>query len=214
MGISVERCIEQITQFSGESLTSTIAKLEEVFVGKERSQIVDQLQAASISEQLLEAAHTIKRTAAQIDVILHALGILLLLPSILEEGERVESLSLGAGSSGARRVDLETDLRMAEFTFINWRGNDSTRLQKIFKDFYRLAEIASLKRKELWLTDDAYVQKYFNSRSSVRSATHKHRDIWEDFQRKYPNIERVSEYYRLHSRQVLVKVYDESSDAA
>jgi hypothetical protein len=91
----------------------------------------------------------------------------------------------------------------------DWRGNDNTRLQKMFKDFYRLAEFPTIKRKELWVTDDTYVLKYLRSGSSVRSATHKHRDVWESFQNKYPVIEKVSEYYRLHSCRVNLRVYDQ-----
>ena len=103
----------------------------------------------------------------------------------------MESLSLGAGSSETKRFDLETNRRIAEFTFIEWTGNDNTRLQKIFKDFYRLAEFETKKRKELWVTDDAYVLKYLRSGSSIRSATHKHRDVWENFQKQYPDAKAV-----------------------
>jgi hypothetical protein len=138
-------------------------------------------------------------------------GILVLLPSLLNPGEIVESLSLGAGSTEAKRFDLETDLRVAEFTFIEWTGNDNTRLQKIFKDFYRLAEFPTAKKKELWLSDDTYVLKYLRSGSSVRSATHKHRDVWEDFQEKFPHTSTVGEYYRLRGATVALKVYESAS---
>lgn len=43
------------------------------------------------------------------------------LPHILEPDERVESVSLGAGNTG-RDFDLETNVRVAEFKFIHWRG--------------------------------------------------------------------------------------------
>ena len=39
-----------------------------------------------------------KRLAGQINVTIHALGILLCLPHILEPSERVEPVSLGAGA--------------------------------------------------------------------------------------------------------------------
>jgi hypothetical protein len=84
------------------------------------------------------------------------------------------------------RFDVGTDKRIAEFTFIEWRGNDSTRLQKLFKDFFRIAEFKTDKSKELWLTDDTYVLKYLRSGAAVRSATHKNRDVWEAFRMKYP----------------------------
>lgn len=132
----------------------------------------------------------------------------MILPFILKDQEIVESLSLGAGSSEAKRFDLETNLRIAEFTFIDWRGNDNTRLQKIFKDFYRLAEFPTKKEKELWVSDDTYVMKYLRSRASVRSATQKHRDVWETIQSSYPEIQIVSDYYRRHGAKVTLKVYD------
>jgi hypothetical protein len=99
---------------------------------------------------------------------------------------------------------------VAEFTFIEWRGNDNTRLQKIFKDFYRLAEFTTSKLKEFWVTDDRYVLKYLMSGSSVRIATHKHRDVWESFQRKYPAIESVSDYYHLHASAISLRVLPHS----
>jgi hypothetical protein len=207
-GMQLAECVEQITKFSGTSLASKIAEMELNFVRLDKAAVVERLRADSIDTTLLDAARTVKRAAAQIDVVLHALGIVVLLPRVLEDGEVVESLSLGAGSSEAKRFDLETNRRVAEFTFIDWQGNDNTRLQKMFKDFYRLSEFKTEKRKELWLTDDTYLLKYFRSGSSVRSATHKHRDVWEDFQARYPNATRVSDYYRIHAADVRLKVYD------
>jgi hypothetical protein len=189
--------VEQIARFSGSDLSSKISELEFKFAKRTGGEIATQLRADSINHDLLRAARSIKRAAAQIDVVLHAIGIVVLLPSILEDAEIVESLSLGAGSSEASRFDLETNRRIAEFTFIEWTGNDNTRLQKIFKDFYRLAEFETAKRKELWLTDDSHVLKYLRSGSSIRSATHKHRDVWETFQARYPEIGTVREYYRM-----------------
>jgi hypothetical protein len=199
--------VERIARFSGKNLASKIAELEFKFANLQKQDIVRNLNADSIDGKLLDAARLVKHAAAQIDVVLHSLGILVLLPSILEDGEVVESLSLGAGSSEAKRFDLETNRRIAEFTFIEWTGNDNTRLQKIFKDFYRIAEFNTPKRKEIWLTDDTYALKYLRSGTSIRSATHKHRDIWENFQAKYPSIEKVRDYYRLRAENVIFRVY-------
>lgn len=206
-GTKLAAYVEKISTFSGKSLASRISELEWAFAGLDKTTIPEKLRASLIDGDVLEAARSIKKAAAQIDVVLHALGILLLLPEILDDGERVESLSLGAGTSELRRFDLETNKRIAEFTFIDWQGNDNTRLQKVFKDFYRLAEFETVKRKELWLSDDSYVLKYLRSNSSVRSATHKHRDVWEDFIARYPNIERISDYYRLRAATVRLRVY-------
>jgi hypothetical protein len=206
-GAKLASYVERISTFSGTSLASTIAELEFGFARLDKREIAEKLRSSLIDNDLLDAARAIKRAAAQIDVVLHTLGILLLLPEIFIDGERIESLSLGAGTSELRRFDLETTVRVAEFTFIDWRGNDNTRLQKVFKDFYRLAEFKTDKKKELWLTDDSFVLKYLRSNSSVRSATHKHRDVWEDFTAKYPSLERVSDYYRMHATDVALRVY-------
>src|SRR5437879_5012473 len=94
----------------------------------------------AISADLLVAAHLLKKAAGEIHVIIHAAAILLLIPHLFEDGEVVESLSLGAGNAGKKGFDLVTSHRIAEFTFIRWRGNDSRRQDKIFEDFYKLAE--------------------------------------------------------------------------
>ena len=201
------KSVEQIAHFSGRNLASKISELEFKFVALNRQQVTHRLNENSVDQELVRAAREIKRAAAQIDVVLHALGILVLLPSILEDGEIVESLSLGAGSSESKRFDLETTHRIAEFTFIEWTGNDNVRLQKVFKDFYRLAEFRTTKTKELWLTDDAYILRYLRSGSSIRTATGKHREIWERFQKEYPNVQTVQEYYRMRINEVRFRTY-------
>jgi hypothetical protein len=42
-------------------------------------------------------------------------------PHVLEDDEHVEHLSLGAGNTRCP-FDLETDRRVAEFKFVNWRA--------------------------------------------------------------------------------------------
>jgi hypothetical protein len=199
------RIADRIARFAGADLGSTIAGLESQFTNLNKRQIEKQLKLAAIERELFDSARTLKRAAAQIDVVIHALGILVILPTILEPGEKIESLSLGAGSTRAKRFDLETDRRVAEFTFIEWRGRDSTRLQKIFKDFYRLAEYRTRKKKELWLTDDASVRRFFSGKKKIRSATYKHRDVWENFKAKYPRLIFVKEYYESRGNHVAIR---------
>jgi hypothetical protein len=199
--------IEQIATFAGTNLASTVANLESNFAQLTKQEVLQQLTAFSINDELVEAARSVKRAAGQINVVIHALGILTCLPLILGEGEIVEALSLGAGSTENQRFDLETNRRVAEFTFIDWRGNDNTRLQKIFKDFYRLAEFKTDKAKELWLTESAHALKYLKSDTSIRSATHKHRNVWDSLRERYPSLETVNDYYRLHSEDVALREF-------
>jgi len=62
------------------------------------------LLAEDLDANTLAAARTVKAIAGQVNVVMHAAGIMLALPWILDPGETVQSLSLGAGTvgSGAR----------------------------------------------------------------------------------------------------------------
>src|SRR5947208_16338951 len=96
----------------------------------------------------------LKLIAAEINVAIHAVGILISLPSLLNEGEKVEKLSLGASNIG-KAFDVQMDSRVAEFTFINWQGgSESARKKKIFKDFFFLPEANTDKQRFLYVIDD------------------------------------------------------------
>ncbi len=111
----------ELSEFVRDDLTTSLAGIESAIAGLDLGNCRDFLDDFSVSEDALSAAYGIKRLAGQINVTIHALGILSCLPHLLLEGERVESVSLGAGNAG-RKFDLETNLRIAEFKFINWRG--------------------------------------------------------------------------------------------
>lgn len=78
------------------------------------------LTTSGAKAEVLGAAALIKHLAGQINVVIHALGILLCLPHILRPGEVIDYVSLGAGNTG-RAFDLETNHRIAEFKFIRWQ---------------------------------------------------------------------------------------------
>jgi hypothetical protein len=149
--------------FRGGSLRQAIAELERTTVGLTSATAWSHLDQFGVGMELLLAALLIKRSAAQINEIVHAVGILLALPRILEPREAVEGLSLAAGNTG-KGFDLETTNRVAEFTFIQWRGGSEViRQNKIFKDFYFLAEADTTKRRELYVVGTAYPAKFFES---------------------------------------------------
>ncbi|WP_246571886.1 hypothetical protein [Bradyrhizobium liaoningense] len=94
------------------------------------------LSSSGDEKQALAAAASLKRVAVQVNTAIYALGIMLCVPHILEDGEIVEYVSLGAGNTG-RPFDLETNLRVAEFKFIHWQGTaDTIRQNSVFKDFF------------------------------------------------------------------------------
>jgi hypothetical protein len=112
--------------------------------------------------------------AGQINVVVHTLGILASLPHILRPGEVIESLSLGAGNTG-RRHDLETDLRVAEFKFISWRGGaEAIRQNTLFVDLFNLANSPTSKPREMYVVGKEQPLKFLNNNRSIRSVLSKH----------------------------------------
>src|ERR1700738_3688617 len=95
-------------------LTLRVGDLERELAGRTREEAANALAADDVTPALLQAALAVKRIAGEINVIVHAVGILVALPYVLKPGERIQSLSLGAGNTG-RRHDLETDRQIGEF---------------------------------------------------------------------------------------------------
>ena len=91
---------KSIQQFEAGSLRDRLSNLEKVFETTDKQTSQTLVSTQNITASLLESAFVLKEVAGQINVIVHAVGILIALPHILKEGERVESLSLGAGNTG------------------------------------------------------------------------------------------------------------------
>jgi hypothetical protein len=166
------------------------------------------LANGGVNGQTLTGAGVVKRLAGQIHVVIHALGILLCLPRILEEGERLEYVSLGAGNTG-RNFDLETNARIAEFKFISWQGGpESVRQNSLFKDFFFLAEYEGSKRRYLYVLGTEYPLKFFNGNRALSSVL-THRDVQKQFHSKCGDAYwTVREYYT--QRKHLVTIEDVS----
>ena len=161
--------IRAVDRFSGGDLTRQIGQLELALKGCDQGRSRAVGFDAGVTSQLLAAAYSLKRAAGQVHVVIHAVAISLLVPKIIEQGERVEYVSLGAGNTG-REFDLETDRRVAEFKFIHWRGGSETiRQNAIFKDFYRLAEFSTSKRRELFVLDTKYPLQFLEGGRSIES---------------------------------------------
>ena len=152
-----------LESFRAGSLRDSVARLENKLVGLTKADAPSQLGELGVSMELMLAALLIKRHAGQINEIVHAIGILLALPHILEDGEVVEGLSLAAGSAG-KEFDLETTKRVAEFTFIRWQGgSEVVRQNKVFKDFFFLAEAETDKLRELYVVRTTHPSKFLES---------------------------------------------------
>jgi hypothetical protein len=162
-------------------LTNRIAELEYGLRGAEGHSIARLLADKGVEERMLEGALVVKRLAGQVNVAVHSLGILLALPAILEKGEVVDELSLGAGNTG-RSFDLATDLRIAEFKFIAWRGGaEAIRPNSLFVDLYHLAEADTDRRRQLYLTDLVHPTRFLQGRRAIKSVLTKHGTVTEEF---------------------------------
>jgi hypothetical protein len=164
------------------------------------------LDESLAGREVLAAASEMKRLAGQINVTIHALGILLCLPHILEPGESVEYVSLGAGNTG-RRFDLETNQRVAEFKFVRWRGGSETiRQNSIFKDFVLLAEYPTSKRKHLYLLGIRHALKFLNGGRALTSVLSRNEKLRSTFFRRFGDqFKTVGDYFAIHGASVAVE---------
>jgi hypothetical protein len=167
--IAIADAIHLLQTFRGSDLTQTIYQIEKSVKGVSAEKYLAVLSTSGAKAEVLGAAGLVKQLAGQINVVIHALGILLCLPHILRPGEIIEYVSLGAGNTG-RAFDLETTLRVAEFKFIRWQGGpESIRQNSLFKDFYELAEHETPKEKYLYVLGTDHGEKFFNGGRALTS---------------------------------------------
>lgn len=192
--------------FKGESLPGTVAKIEQAFRGTTKSSVLPLLERTSITADLFTAALLIKKNASQIDEVVHTLGILLALPSILEGDEEVESLSLAAGNTG-KGFDLETTRRIAEFTFIQWQGGPEViRQNKVFKDFYFLAEAETDKIRELYVVGTQHAERFFISGRALPRILNGNAKLGDHFKSRYgTRFKVVRDYYETKKDAVAIR---------
>ena len=158
-----------------------------------------------VTSELLLAAAEVKRASAQISVVIHAVGILCALQHILEEGEVLERLSLGA-SSARSGFDLETDRRIAEFKFIHWRqkGN-AVRNKTLFQDYFKLVREETPKGKYLYLLETEIPLRFLKGDRDVFKVLDRNRRLADDFRRRYGQTYRtVGAYYQAHRDEVQI----------
>src|SRR6266480_6977320 len=203
--MNLSRAVATLQKFYGTGLTQTLAELEASVRGANLSTCVQLVTAGGANNNVLVAAGLMKHLAGQINVVVHALGILLCLPHLLEEGETIDYVSLGAGNTG-RAFDLETNKRIAEFKFIRWQGGpESIRQNSIFKDFYLMAEDSSTKHKYLYVLDTEHPLRFFNGGRALSSVLSRNVKLREDFQARYGDRYRtVRDYYAVRKENVVL----------
>lgn len=203
--MSIDRASASIALFKGGSLKKVITDIEREIVGYDANKVGHIATARSIDNNFIDYALEIKRLSSQIDVVVHAAGIIKSLPNILKPGEVVESVSLGAGNTG-RKFDLETNMRIAEYKFINWQGgSESVRQNGIFKDFFELAEYVTKKEKYLYVLDTEIPLKFFNGRRSINSVLSSHPALRNQLMNIYgDSLKIVRDYYMIKKEDVMV----------
>jgi hypothetical protein len=204
--MQLERSIAAFQRFCGSDLTGTLARIEAAVRGGSAARLEEALVSFGASENALTSAGQLKRAVGQLNVVIHALGILLCLPKILEPDEIVAYVSLGAGNTG-RRFDLETDRRVGEFKFIRWQGGAETIRQNVlFKDFYLLAEHDTPKRKYLYVLGTHHPLKFLNGGRALSSVLSRNVTLYREFQAKYGDRYRtVRQYYEPRQAAVLIE---------
>lgn len=196
--MTIPEALQAIQAFQGDSLTGSLAQIETAIVGLNVDQLETFCEARNINHSFMASAGSIKKVAGQINVIIHAAGILCSLPHILVPGEVVESVSLGAGNTG-RHFDLQTNRRVAEYKFIDWQGGpESIRQNALFKDFFELAEFETTKMKCLYVVGATVPMRFFSGGRALTSVLSRFPAILERLQTKYgPEIRQVRDYYQL-----------------
>ena len=170
---------------AGSGLTSWIGSAERELEGVDAARVSAWLERIPVGGDALRGALVVKRVAGQINVIVHALGILTSLPYILEPGETIESLSLGAGNTG-RDHDLTTNIRIAEFKFIDWRGGPETiRQNGLFADLFNLVADPTPRRKVLYVVGIEQPLRFLANRRALTSVMSRNSHLAKRFQDRH-----------------------------
>jgi HAMP domain-containing protein len=194
------------SKFTRTDLGETLSSIESAVKGLSAANCSKALSDAGVSSEVLAAAAALKRLAGQVNVAIHATGILLCLPYLLKPGEAVEYVSLGAGNTG-REFDLETNHRVAEFKFIHWRGGaESIRQNQLFKDFYLLAESPTPKRKYLYVLGTEMPLRFLNGGRKLDSVLSRNVKLPNDLRARHGSTyQKVREYYSAHRHLVAIE---------
>lgn len=200
--MDLSSALAQLEFFSTPAhLTRRISELETALVRVRGGSTRDLLTSEGIDNSILEAAVAIKQAAGQVNVSIHALGIALALPHLMEKDEEIISVSLGAGNTG-RRFDLETDRRVAEFKFIAWRGGaESIRQNGIFVDLLHLLQDSTSRKRFMYVVNKEVPERFLHGNRAIASVLSKNSSAATTFQDLYgTRYTRVRDWYAREAR--------------
>ena len=203
--MTIDKALHALAAFQGDSLTKSLSGIERRIIGSGVEDVDGFCAEHGIDGDFMDYAVAVKRVAGQINVIIHTAGILRSLAALIEQGEKQESASLGAGNTG-RQFDLETNIRIAEYKFIDWQGGaESIRQNGIFKDFFELAEYETHKKKFLYVVGTEYPLRFFKGGRALTSVLSRHPKILAQIKEKHgEHVTRVRDYYELKKSEVII----------
>lgn len=135
-----------------DGLGQRIAALENELAGKDRDAVATVVASHGLASATLAASLLVREQLGKLSDLIHATGIALALPHVLESGELLKKPSLAAGNDPERLYDVETNLRVAEFKLARWtNGGNGAREKDLFKDLVLLTEAPSSLRAELYV---------------------------------------------------------------
>lgn len=133
-------------------LGQRIAALENDLVGADRETAAVFVASHGLTPETLAASLVIREELGKLSDLIHATGIALALPHILEESEVLKIPSLAAGNDPGRFYDVQTNIRVAEFKLARWtNGGNGGREKDLFKDLVLLTQAPSSLRAELYV---------------------------------------------------------------
>ena len=210
----ISSAISKVASFKGFSLADTIASIEKNSVSAGVNGINQLRKSHNIDKQLLESASIVKHISAQIDVVIHSVGMIYALPYLLEQDEIIQGLSLGAGTAGSD-FDLVTDKRIAEFKFIKWQGgSEAVRKKTLFQDYYKLVREETEKKKYIYLLNTEIPLKFLKGKSNILRLLSRNQSLRVDFQNRYKSrYDLVGDFFDAHKNVVqFVNLVDEIPD--
>ncbi len=201
--MGLEDATKQIEKFKGISLADRISDLEKTIENEKVEGVRRLIQEQNLDRYFLSAASAVKRASAQIDVVIHAVGIIYSLPYILDKDEHIVRASIGA-SSASGEYDLETDRRLAEFKFSKWQGSgDAVRKKTLFEDFVKLAIAETSKEKYLYILDSSVPIRFLRGNSFVLRLLDRNNGVREKFIAAFGDkYQKVNEFHSAFENEI------------
>ncbi|MBD0709094.1 PE-PGRS family protein [Streptomyces sp. CBMA291] len=205
--VDLGAAVAVLAQFLDQQpLTAAIAALEHRLHGADARHAAVAAADGGVGAELLVSALTVRESLGRLNDLIHAAGIMLTVPHVLDEGETiVKRPSLGAGNDPSRPYDLETDQRVAEFKLARWRGADAARKRQTFKDLAMLAADRSGRQADLYVVGPEPIRFLRSSNSTAAWALDRSPGALRTFHSAFgsPDVP-IHEFTATHARHVRI----------